>query len=278
MRENDPFRYAALGLVAGVALTVLFLLWAVPEFRGLPIQRAEPGAYAQNNPGPTEGHWWPELSARDTYAQWIAAIGGILVSLWAVFLVRNTLEETRKATGAALRAAKATEDSVEETRRLGEAQVRAYLTCTGGNFQANPKLLILKFKVLNTGQSPAPRCDAFCVPFGPIDGKDLHYANGLVGEAYSIGASREETIAFLFNTALMGQEFLTAFATNTAVFAQCSITWTDVFGERQSQRFFLIEDMGDDVPESERRTDGLNRWGRLHAGNHDPAEGYPLPG
>jgi hypothetical protein len=97
---------------------------------------------------PKDGLLWG-----DGLAQWAmaaAAVLSLLISGWAVWLVKRTFDKTAEAVATA-REANAT------ARELGEAQVRAYVTCTecevskigvGLKPRAN-----LKFK--NSGQSPA---------------------------------------------------------------------------------------------------------------------------
>jgi len=87
----------------------------------------------------------------DSYAQWLMAIFGVaatLISYKAVVLVRDTLDLNRRATVAA-------ENAVKETRRIGEAQVRAYLSVIDGHFQIWGDVLFLDVRVRNSGQSPS---------------------------------------------------------------------------------------------------------------------------
>lgn len=49
--------------------------------------------------GPSEGYWWPEFAARDTYAQWAMtffAFIATIASIVAVILLYSTLKTTRK--------------------------------------------------------------------------------------------------------------------------------------------------------------------------------------
>jgi len=60
----------------------------------------------------------------DGFAQWVMAgtgIAALIISAWAVWLLKATLAATRDAVRAA-------DDAVLETRRIGEAQVRAYVS------------------------------------------------------------------------------------------------------------------------------------------------------
>lgn len=98
--------------------------------------------------------WWHD----DILAQWVMAITGmlaLLVSVWAVWLLKRTLEETRKAVEAAY-------DTVKVTRELGQTQIRAYLAFNNLSWNvavdAEKKRIIgVVFypKIRNTGASPA---------------------------------------------------------------------------------------------------------------------------
>ena len=66
----------------------------------------------------------PSIVLGDGWAQWAMALtglGALLVSIWAVRLLKATLKETRDAVRAA-------DDAVGVTREIGEAQTRAYLS------------------------------------------------------------------------------------------------------------------------------------------------------
>lgn len=105
-----------------------------------------------------ETAYWGLFTARDTLAQWIAglaAIGSVAVSIWAVRLVRVTLNETRKTTNAAIKAADAASEANNVSREMGEAQVRAYLFCKSGIFEVHSHYMSFAPTLYNTGQSPA---------------------------------------------------------------------------------------------------------------------------
>lgn len=73
----------------------------------------------------------------DTFAQWVMAFAGLIAtvaSVWALFYLRRTLHETR---------------------RIGQAQVRAYLSIASGTYSIYSGILILKADVRNTGSSPS---------------------------------------------------------------------------------------------------------------------------
>jgi hypothetical protein len=77
---------------------------------------------SQRQPGPETvpppGFYW------DTLAQWAMAV----TSAIAVALIWGTFRQSQKTLREAQRSTDAAEKSVKETRRVGEAQVRAYVT------------------------------------------------------------------------------------------------------------------------------------------------------
>mgnify|MGYP005862363751 CR=1 FL=1 len=95
----------------------------------------------------------PSIVLGDGWAQWAMALtglGALLVSIWAVRLLKATLKETRDAVRAA-------DAAVGVTREIGEAQARAYLSIqdievSGLTGQSSA---LVKFKIRNTGMTPA---------------------------------------------------------------------------------------------------------------------------
>lgn len=115
------------------------------------------------NPNPDRNEWRQEqdLSAQNASAFWAPWM--FFATLAGVVYVARTLNETRKATEAAMRAAEATERSIDVTRDIGQKQVRAYLslgaarlmhTDLGLGKEAVPHLGF-RFRIRNAGQSPA---------------------------------------------------------------------------------------------------------------------------
>ncbi len=66
----------------------------------------------------------------DTLAQWLMALFSAFatgISIWAVFLLKDTLAATRRANALSLRNAQAAETAVEITREASENELRAYV-------------------------------------------------------------------------------------------------------------------------------------------------------
>lgn len=94
-----------------------------------------------------------DLKAQQDMAKWsllmfgITAIGVGYIAM-TLHATRSTLKEAERTTAAANR-------TVDETRRIGEAQVRAYLTYENARFQYGGDEARLSFEIHNSGQSPA---------------------------------------------------------------------------------------------------------------------------
>ncbi|MFP9137911.1 hypothetical protein ACLI1C_12100 [Devosia sp. XGJD_8] len=154
-RTQDRGALVALGMILGavVLVTAIGLLQRLVVELSIPTQAVDLAAR-----GPKEGYWWPEFSVRDTYAQWAmtaVALVALGISVVGVVLVRFTFIETRRTAEAAI-------SSNETARRLGEAQVRAYVSwdsANRGTFHSTESADIWGFIITpiikNTGQSPA---------------------------------------------------------------------------------------------------------------------------
>lgn len=98
-------------------------------------------------------HFWGiALKTSDTLIQGIVAFFAFIslfISAWGIWIVRETLRESKRATEVAI-------DSIKNTRELGMAQVRAYVTladCIVEQVGVEEINVGISFK--NSGQSPA---------------------------------------------------------------------------------------------------------------------------
>lgn len=72
----------------------------------------------------------PDIILGDGWAQWAMAATGflaLLISAWAVWLLKETLSATRAAVDQAEAGTKAAQEATKVTRSIGKAQLRAYL-------------------------------------------------------------------------------------------------------------------------------------------------------
>ncbi|MBZ0163417.1 MAG: hypothetical protein K8H74_11970 [Notoacmeibacter sp.] len=113
-------------------MSIFLLVWSFPGFRNPTYQQeryynAQDHETGEDNPVIRPSLWETYTTPSDTYAQWIMACLSVVAtgfSVWAVLLVRQTLDESRKSTDAAVSASKAATRSNE----LARAEHRPWLT------------------------------------------------------------------------------------------------------------------------------------------------------
>ncbi len=119
---------------------------------------------APGNPLPTENR--AEPSRGESRAEiavgaqiWMARWAGVQAALTALalFLIWRTLTATNRTLNEAKAATKATQDAVQATREIGEAQTRAYIAVTESIIEreVGSQNLEAIITVSNTGNSPA---------------------------------------------------------------------------------------------------------------------------
>ncbi len=94
---------------------------------------------------------------QDTGAQWTMAATGVLallVSCWAVWLLKETLKATRTAVREAEAATKAAEAAVAVTRDVGQAQMRAYINFTEIKAYISGNAVCVLGTLKNSGNTP----------------------------------------------------------------------------------------------------------------------------
>ncbi|SLN76832.1 hypothetical protein [Oceanibacterium hippocampi] len=104
--------------------------------------------------------WSSSIPWGDTIPQWIMAVSGVvalIVSIWAVWLLKQTLRATRDATKEAERGATAAFAAIDLSRENMQLQLRPYLSTTpnltlsfGGN-----RVPMVEVTVKNSGNTPA---------------------------------------------------------------------------------------------------------------------------
>lgn len=254
MSQRNRFADVALGLVAGLGIALLILVWTVPGFRNpANSQIRQPNTQqAGTNDGerqPVKTVHWGLFTPEDTYAQWIAAISaiaGVGVSIWAVRLVRDTLELNRNAT-------KAAQDAVGVARDIGQAQVRAYVRITSGSAHMGPGTIgmtdmgirpVLRIVVKNHGQSPAQwfRWSASILYLYGGSANEFRGSTEFASRSWGkdIGVAEEIHLSLDHGAAVLSEEDLAAF--NRHEFHLTIIiryVFTDVFGEDiEDERIF----------------------------------------
>ena len=167
----DSFRNGtfALGLTLGIFLTILVCFYipilsgnddnSKPQFSHSQIEKKNQGEIRRHETTVSQFNPWEE-----GYAQWVMAlftVGMTILTAIALYYIRKTTIFTSEALEEAGKTTKAANETINETRRIGEAQTRAYMSMGDIelNFQKVGKssndnaLITLKWK--NTGQSPA---------------------------------------------------------------------------------------------------------------------------
>lgn len=201
MAVRDKGDRGALYALAMILFAIV-VVFAIGRWTGNPADSHngkpnEQTAQAEDNKGgvPPEPIYWGLFKPSDTYAQWIAAIaalGSIVVSIWAVWLVRSTLRETQKATqltGDAVVAATNSNttaiDALEHERANSKRSLRAYALIDDVNYRDNDSApgRHIAIYIKNSGQTPAHITHAVCC-IGFVNGQTpgrAHAVNGPVG-------------------------------------------------------------------------------------------------
>ena len=219
MRDNKWYSGLAFGIVVGIAVAALLFAWLSG---GLP-------------------SWWNHdgavVTSKDTLANWLVAIFSFVAALFLWLTLR------------------ATQQMALDTRRIGEAQVRAYLSFSGSEtaywpqegpatgFQVRPK-----FK--NTGQSPGMIVYAFChIKFVDDLSSSIDYRVDRTKEyrtKLSVGPGEERWIG---GPLIKLEDAARAAAENKIILFLGCIEFTDIFDDvRRSEDFcFAVAFNGDPV-------------------------------
>lgn len=175
------------------------------------------------------------------YQTWLIGIGTalLLVTLWL----------TRQANKAATKAAVAAEEAVKVTRELGQAQIRAYLTCASADIILESNWLGCWATIRNSGSSPAR--DVEIVATISIYGEQVFgkeedpliqkLASSFTSSSIPIIAAGDSKVAdFLWQRSEIGNSFFSRiFETPYRYVIDCKMTWSDVFGKKFTMLFLL---------------------------------------
>jgi hypothetical protein len=139
-----------------------------PERPAIPAPTKPPSdEHQQDSPAYSDGDSaeLPDIFLGDGWAQWamaLLALLGVLISGWAVWLLKRTLDATQAAIGEAEKATIAAQQATAVTREIGQAQTRAYIVFSGVGFSIpedadwkNPRKLHFEAQWDITGHSPA---------------------------------------------------------------------------------------------------------------------------
>tara|TARA_R110002012_G_scaffold76663_6_gene193701 strand:- start:31736 stop:32326 length:591 start_codon:yes stop_codon:yes gene_type:complete len=162
--------------------------------------------------------------------------------------------------------------TIRETRRIGEAQVRAYLSCIGGSYKFGQQLCVAHITLKNFGQSPARRATVRAslgtINTDDTENSDFIYSSAKLINFYEIPASFEETGHAVLPLKFGYESCSDIVQGGQIFFLACVLDWDDVFGGNQIIEFFLTAEDGDII----RPVDNpLYREGQMTASNTRPS-------
>lgn len=191
-----------------------------------------------------------DLQAQEDMAFWaklmfLASALTVAVTFGGLVLIWRTLHHTKRAANSAVDmvnearlTTKAAQDAIEVTREIGEAQVRAYLTCTEAKYTISKTSIFCQLVIANKGLSPADRIEiqARLIPQKPLKGIEMCEAEDC--EPISAGSVGNASFAGEFSK--LGDEVKDSIHSKMQPFAiQCIISWRDVFKKEQEILLWL---------------------------------------
>lgn len=148
---------------------IALVAWAIiglPLLNSLTRSSYEPTGQQAAQPtanSPKSEDRWLTKDAAGFFTFLLVIVGGaqLALFLWQLWLIRESLDDAKLAAEAAKESADATKQQVAETRRIGEAQVRAYVDITQVRLiLLMPQVVgagettVIRIVAKNTGQSP----------------------------------------------------------------------------------------------------------------------------
>lgn len=235
MSKTDKGAIFGLGLVAGVAISLALFVWASPWFtyppNGTSYINDLQALVREQQAGKAGEHFWLGLVpgwlyTEDSLAQWIMAVFGIaatFLSAVAVVLVKKTLDATR--------------EGVFETRRIGQAQTRAYLFSDKASYAIRKENIQFVIEIGNSGNSPATEISTD-LKIGDRNSKNKNeWIDFGIVNVSSIASNSKGIALFIIDHEHNSFKFLSK---KTGIIdIDCVISWNDVFGEKHKQNFIF---------------------------------------
>lgn len=177
----------------------------------------------------------------DGVAQWVIAMTGVLallISAWAVWLLKKTLEATRDAVQQAEEGTKAAKAAVDETRNTAKHELRAYLAFDGAALDAS---LRFSCRFFNYGSTPA-RDVVVAMRTGvgaPNQGEhDIDWSEPITPSPVTLAPNqpmqRDMPLEEAQAAAIQNHE-----AYNVWFYGHLRLSYTDIFGWRHRVSYFL---------------------------------------
>jgi hypothetical protein len=188
---------------------------------------------------------WKAADAASDSAVWTrragyAAYAGVLIAFFTLLAAVAAALFARLAARHTETGAKAAQAAVHETKRIGEAQVRSYLSILKAEIKFNVKGQVdVRLTIKNSGQSPAERFKLSCwVTIQPLKGavpdQNLHAVTKDLSASISAGNS----VTFPAQTPAtpVREDIIDALLDDipVAVVVMLMVEWRDVFGARRS--------------------------------------------
>lgn len=206
-----------------------------------------------------------DLAAQTEMAEWaremaIAAIASAIFTLGGLILIWRTL----KVSGETLAA---TSDMAIDQKRIGEAQVRAYLSCASATFKISDSTISVCVTMKNAGQSPAFQVQCGASLYleeigGMVDHPRVHrfYETSTTDEQFNAitagGTSRGDLyflkdFNFPANDGLTKEQAAELFDYANQITVEMGLTWVDVFDDRHRIQVYMFAgiDAGPNHPE-----------------------------
>jgi len=195
-----------------------------------------------------------DLQAQEDMAFWAkgmfwATCVTVIVTLVGLALIGRTLHHTKRAANyasdmvdEAKAATKAARDAVDVTRQIGQAQVRAYVSCSGGTYKLSPENFECMPMLVNSGQSPATQIKmsarlVMTVLEPKLDTLASDTDSGICGAIPARGQTAGLIMWGRRNLGLNLFELLQHKGLSFEII--CRVSWTDVFGDPQAAKFSL---------------------------------------
>lgn len=208
-----------------------------------------------------------DLQAQQDMAFWAAAlfVSSTILTAIGIWLLYRTLSATQQTLIEAGRTTAAAEDAVVETRRIGEAQTRAYIVLSPEDFgppEGGTLPFSIQITIKNTGVTPARnvtfQVDARVLPKQDHDGRELfsvEFPDVATIDA-QIGAGSEEKSNIIVDY-LTPQERQSMIACDThRLFVLGRVGYDDVFGNRRNTHLAAFYNRNDHHLDA----DGSPRW------------------
>jgi hypothetical protein len=212
---------------------------AAQDFKSTIASPSEEGPAPNPNPDRQEWRYEQDLQAQRDMAQWalfmvIATFASVAIATIVAVYVRHTLKATQDAVKAANR-------SANETKRIGEAQVRAYVTVRDVQMSLKPgkRHPTVSFEVGNSGNSPALEVTPSAGVKFRIGDKEIGNLDGSTGVLLgTLAQGGERNYSIEIKTLVLSDEDINLLKGNrNLVEVRVTLQYKDVFAAHIREQF-----------------------------------------